>query len=82
MRRSFYLVEIRTMHPSPYIIIVFALNACNNACNNPTSFIVRMYYDRQLSLLFQYHVCEIDRYTKVNKWSITIEYISYTVDVQ
>ena len=64
MRRSFYLVEIRTgdtrhiqqihidqpyMHPGPYIIIVFALNACNN----PTSFIVRMYYDRQLCLLFQ-----------------------------
>ena len=44
---------------------------------------MRIHYDHQLCLLFQLHVCEIDRYTKVNKWSITMEYIYFdTVDVQ
>ena len=59
------------MHPSPYIIIIVALNSYNN----PALFWMRIYYDHQLCLLFQWHVCEIDRYTQVNKWSITIEYI-------
>ena len=33
---------------------------------------MKIYYDHQLCLLFQLHVCEIDRFTKVNKRSIPI----------
>ena len=74
MRRSFNFVEIRTgdtrhiqqihidqpyMHPNTIAPIFKSLSL--NACNNPSSVWMKIYFDHQLYLVFHLHIWELDR---------------------